>query len=36
VQDIPAKYTLAEYVTKELPKHGRYELVILSSEFWPR
>jgi hypothetical protein len=36
VQDIPAKYTLAEYVTKELPKQGRYELVILSSEFWPR
>jgi hypothetical protein len=36
VQDIPAKYTLAQYVTKELPKRGRYELVILSSEFWPQ
>jgi len=36
VQDIPAKYTLAQYVTKELPKRGRYELVVLSSEFWPQ
>jgi hypothetical protein len=35
VQDIPAKYTLAEYVTKELSKKGRYEEVLLSSEFWP-
>lgn len=34
VQDIPEKYTLAQYVTKELSRKGQYEKVILSSEFW--
>lgn len=35
LQDIPRRYTLAEYVTKELSKTGHYEIVMLSSEFWP-
>ena len=33
---IPAKYTLAEYVTKELSEQARYELVILLPEVWPQ
>jgi hypothetical protein len=32
---IPTRYSLIQYVTKELSTAARYENLMLSSEFWP-